>query len=151
MTVYLVRHADAVSRHGWARADALRPLAEHGFVQAAGLVGLLGGHPITRMLTSPAVRCRQTLEPLAGQLRVEIEDAPVLLEGAPVKAARALLDSVADTEVVLCSHGDIIPDLVNQLIAEGMDARGRDAKKGSTWVLAHNGKRFVKGRYLPAP
>ena len=91
------------------------------------------------------------LDPLAAAVGLTVEDAPALLEGSDVREAKALLDSVAGTNAVLCSHGDVIPDLVNRLIAEGMDANGRDAKKGSTWVLTHDGRRFVRGRYVPAP
>lgn len=151
MTVYLVRHADALPRQEWAHDDVLRPLTEKGFGQARGLVELLGARGITRLLTSPAVRCRQTLDPLASHLGFVIEEEPALLEGSPVRPARALLDELAGTDVALCSHGDLIPDLVNRLIGEGMEAHGRDAKKGSTWVLDHDGRRFVRGRYLPAP
>lgn len=151
MTVFLIRHADALPRHQWAHDDRLRPLTEKGFGQAQGLVELLGGRGIDRMLTSPAVRCRQTLDPLASHLGLVIEETPVLLEGSPIRPAHDLLDELAGTDVALCSHGDLIPDLVNRLIAEGMEAHGRDAKKGSTWVLTHNGRRFVRGRYLPAP
>ncbi len=151
LTVYLVRHADALSRNVWAHDDVLRPLADKGFDQAQALVGLLGDKGITRLLTSPAVRCRQTLDPLSAHLGLTIEEAPALMEGTPASEALALLDSVSGIDVALCSHGDVIPDVVNRLIAEGMDATGRDAKKGSTWVLTHDGRRFVRGRYLPAP
>lgn len=151
MTIYLVRHADALGRSVWAHDDLLRPLTEKGFDQAQGLVELWGDKGITRLLASPAVRCRQTLDPLASHLGLVIEDTDALLEGASVDGARALLESVKGLDVALCSHGDIIPDLVNRLIAEGMEAHGRDAKKGSTWVLDHDGKRFVRGRYQPAP
>lgn len=151
VTVFLIRHADALPRNEWAHDDLLRPLTEKGFGQAQGLVDLLGGRGITRMLTSPAVRCRQTLDPLASHLGLVVEEAPALLEGTPVRRARALLDDLGDADVALCSHGDVIPDLVNHLIGEGMDASGRDAKKGSTWVLTHDGRRFVRGQYLPAP
>ena len=151
MTVYLVRHAHALNRHEWAHDDIERPLAERGFLQAQALIDLLGDKGISRLLTSPAVRCRQTLDPLAAHLGLPIDEAPELLEGSSVTGARALLDAVAGADVALCSHGDVIPDVVHQLMAEGMDANSRDTKKGSTWVLTHDGRRFVKGRYLPAP
>ncbi|MCB1006964.1 MAG: histidine phosphatase family protein [Acidimicrobiales bacterium] len=153
MTVYLIRHADALSRQEWAHDDHERPLTPKGFDQARGLVDLLGDAAVTRMLTSPTVRCRQTLEPLAAHLGLVVDDAPALLEGVALGDARALLDEAAghDGDVALCSHGDLIPDLVRHLVAEGMEAHGRDAKKGSTWVLEHDGRRFVRGRYLPAP
>ena len=65
-------------------------------------------------------------------------------------ASDATTDHVHQKSVWFC-HGDVIPDVVNGLIADGMEANGRDAKKGSTWVLIHDGRRFVKGRYVPAP
>jgi 8-oxo-dGTP diphosphatase len=151
LTLYLIRHADALSRHEWAHEDVLRPLTDKGFDQAHGIAELFGDKGITRLVTSPAVRCRQTLDPLAARLGLTIADDPVLLEGAQVSGARALLESLAHEDAALCSHGDVIPDVVSKLIAEGMDANGRDAKKGSTWVLSHDGRRFVRGKYLPAP
>jgi 8-oxo-dGTP diphosphatase len=151
LTVFLVRHAQALARHQWAHEDLQRPLTEKGFEQALAIAARLKGEGVTRLLSSPAVRCRQTLEALAAEVGLDIEDAPALLEGSPVSAAQTLLDEVAGTDAVLCSHGDVIPDLVNRLIAEGLDANGRDAKKGSTWVLTHDGRRFVRGRYIPAP
>ena len=153
MTAYLVRHADALSRHSWTRDDELRPLSEKGLRQANGLVALLGEHPITRILTSPSVRCRQTVEPLAASLGVAIEEVAELHEGTPVRRTRALLETLVKGHTVLCSHGDVIPDLVNQLIGEGMDAHGggRDCKKASTWVVETKGGRFHRAHYLPAP
>ncbi len=150
MSVLLVRHADAKSRQRWAQDDDLRPLSRRGRDQADGLIALFDGTEVTRLVSSPAVRCRQTLEPLAAQLGLEVEHEPRLWEGASTRAARDLLDEVGD-HAVLCSHGDLIPDLLNQLIGEGMDAVGRDCKKGSTWVLERDGSRFVRATYLPPP
>jgi 8-oxo-dGTP diphosphatase len=150
MSVFLVRHADAKSRDKWPQEDELRPLSRRGWDQARGLVRLYDGSPITRIASSPAVRCWQTVEPLAEHLGLEIEHEPRLWEGASLRGARDLLDELGDG-AVLCSHGDLIPDLLNQLIDEGMEALGRDCKKGSTWVLERDGDRFVRATYLPPP
>jgi phosphohistidine phosphatase SixA len=148
VSVYLVRHADALARGKWTQQDALRPLSGKGRRQAAGLVDLLGDRGVRRILSSPAVRCWQTVSPLARHLGLDVEHEPRLWEGAAVDPARALLDT---HDAVLCSHGDLIPDLLNHLIAEGMEAVGRDCKKGSTWLLERNGDHFVRGTYLPPP
>src|SRR6266508_3359874 len=66
----LVRHADAGNKRDWSGPDAERPLSEEGWEQAAGLVDLLAGLRIERLLTSPLLRCRQTLEPLAAALEL---------------------------------------------------------------------------------
>jgi 8-oxo-(d)GTP phosphatase len=77
MTVYLVRHAKAGDREAWEGDDDLRPLSKPGRRQAAGLVDLLRPAGIRRLVSSPAVRCVQTLEPLgeALGLAVELDDA----------------------------------------------------------------------------
>ena len=61
MAVLLVRHAKAGSRKDWSGDDRLRPLSKAGHRQAEALVPLLVGYPITRVLSSPFVRCVQTV------------------------------------------------------------------------------------------
>jgi 8-oxo-dGTP diphosphatase len=152
MAVYLVRHADAGARHEWHQPDDLRPLTDAGDAQAAALVGLLGGRPITRILSSPAMRCRETVAPLAVHLGLDIELAAPLLEGAELDESLALLRSVAAEEAVLCSHGDVIPDVIGWLMGKGMrTGPDRRCQKGSVWVLESDGADFVRGDYLPPP
>src|SRR5437588_2192990 len=102
MSILLVRHARAGSRKNWDGPDEERPLSKKGRRQAEGLVERLGGYPAKRVLSSPYVRCIQTVEPLAKQLGVEIEPRPELAEGAPIDAALALLRDLAGTTAVLC-------------------------------------------------
>jgi 8-oxo-dGTP diphosphatase len=149
VSVYLVRHADAVSRHGWSGDDKLRPLTDKGWAQSRGLVDLLADARIDVIVTSPAVRCVQSVEPLAEARGLSIVEDNALWEAMPLTGIRRLADELE--HVVLCSHGDLIPDLVDQLIDEGLDATGRDCKKGSTWVLEREGPTFVRGTYLPPP
>lgn len=73
MTVILLRHARSVSNsaHTLAGRSEGVELDEKGFVQAAELVGRLGGLPIKALVRSPLLRCRLTLEPLAAALELE--------------------------------------------------------------------------------
>jgi 8-oxo-(d)GTP phosphatase len=80
--VFLVRHASAGNRKKWTGDDRLRPLDEHGFREAEGLVELLQEGRPTRVLSSGYVRCRQTVEPLAEALGLEVEEYAELAEGA---------------------------------------------------------------------
>jgi 8-oxo-dGTP diphosphatase len=152
MTVYLVRHAVAVGRSEWDGPDHLRPLTKRGERQSAGLVELLASAEVRRVLSSPAVRCRSTVAPLAADRHVEVEDAEELAEGSKPKDATELARDLATKkgDTVLCAHGDLIPEILRALSREGMtwDGELRFAK-GSTWVLDHDGERFVSGRYLP--
>lgn len=154
VNVYLVRHAQALGRGDWREPDASRPLSPKGCRQASGLVDLLGGEPIVRVAASPASRCQQTVGPLAAALGLEVESNPALVEGAPNKRTMALLAEVAaaDGDVVLCSHGDVIPAVLSRLRTNGLRLRDELRwSKASTWVLVWDGTRFSQGRYLPPP
>ena len=76
--VYLVRHGDAGSKAEWDGPDLARPLSETGRRQAAGLVARLRRYPVHRILSSPADRCRQTVQPLASRLRLAVEVTDLL-------------------------------------------------------------------------
>src|SRR6185436_5719102 len=73
VTLFLVRHASAGHRASWEGEQRIRPLDERGRRQALALVDLLEGEPIERILSSPAFRCVQTVEPLAAARGLEIE------------------------------------------------------------------------------
>src|SRR4029077_10623742 len=91
MTVFLVRHADAKSRANWHHRDETRPLTRKGQHQAEGLVDLLRERPIRRIVSSPAVRCVETLAPLANKLALTIEESDALLEGADASKTYGIL------------------------------------------------------------
>jgi 8-oxo-dGTP diphosphatase len=151
-TVYLVRHAHAGIRGDGPGYDYLRPLSPLGWRQAWALVDRLGPVPMAGLLTSPYVRCRQTLEPLARAWNLPIRDAGSLAEGAPTAEVLRVLATVAGGPLVLCSHGDIIERALEHLFAAGMwsDPDDRDrCEKGSIWVLTRDGGSFVRGHYLP--
>lgn len=151
MKLYVVRHAHAGSRGQWEGDDRARPLSEQGTAQANGLVELLGGEPIERILSSPAVRCVQTVEPLAVHRELTVEPHDTLFEGSWVTDVVDLVESF-DAPTVVCSHGDVIPDLLRGLTHRGMEVLDplRWAK-GSTWVIERDGDRWVDARYLPTP
>jgi phosphohistidine phosphatase SixA len=150
VSVYLVRHADALSRHDWGHGDdKLRPLTPKGFAQAHGLVDLLADARIDTIVSSPAVRCTDSVLPLAEARGLTVVESSALWEGSPLAPVRQLIDEL--DHAVLCSHGDLIPDLLDQLIGEGLEAVGRDCKKGSTWVLERDGRDFARGTYLAPP
>jgi 8-oxo-(d)GTP phosphatase len=125
--VFLVRHAKAGDRDKWTGDDRLRPLEKRGRRQADALVAPLAGYALTRLVSSPYVRCVETLEPLAAHLGLAIEHEPAIEEGVSVEDARALFGRLGPGPVVLCTHGDVVEALVGE---------GEPKKKGSTWLLA---------------
>lgn len=118
----ILRHAKARSRSSWDDDDWLRPLDDQGRAQAADLVPLLAGYGIERLVSSPSTRASDTLAPYAtatgGRLRLK----PGLSEeGYAQDPSRAghHLDRLLERGVpaCLCSHGPVLPDLVNRLLA----------------------------------
>jgi len=157
----VVRHANAKSRRDWTRSDDLRPLNGRGRTQAENLIATLEGAPIARVLSSPAVRCIETVAPLADKRAISVEYDALLAEGARIDRLiehAASLNGVGGA--VLCSHGDVIPPLVETLAESAAIDLPADGgwSKGSTWVLDCElwaggpiPLRLRSARYLPAP
>ena len=59
----VLRHAHARPRALWTREEAERPLLESGLEQAEQLVPLLGAYRPETVVTSPWLRCQQTVQP----------------------------------------------------------------------------------------
>lgn len=151
MDHFVVRHAKAGSRSRYVGPDdRLRPLSKGGRRQAAALADLLGHRPITRVLSSPYLRCIETVTPLAEQLDLPVELDDRLEEGRGAAAALELLTGTT-RPLALCSHGDVIAELVQQVASSGASIDDDRLAKGSTWVLRVDDGRVVKGRYLPPP
>lgn len=151
MITYVVRHAHAGRREAWVGDDAERPLSSLGRRQAVGLVEVFDGRDVGRILSSPMSRCTQTVEPLAAARDVIVETSEALTEGATRQAVRDMLERAGDL-AVLCSHGDVIGDLVGELRVHGLDLPDDPRwAKGSTWVVEHDAGRWRSATYLPPP
>jgi 8-oxo-dGTP diphosphatase len=152
MTAYVVRHAKAGDRADWEGDDRLRPLSKPGKQQADGLVDLLGDANIQAVLSSPYLRCIETVDPVARHFGREVEQERSLAEGQTGDSIVQLIRRFAGRNVVLCTHGDVLEDLLEHLIRDGLLARaGAKLEKGSTWALDENAGRIVTARYIPAP
>jgi 8-oxo-dGTP diphosphatase len=154
MVIFLVRHADAGNRAAWEGDDTLRPLTEAGRQQALELAEQLAPSCPRRLLSSPHVRCVQTLEPLASTLTVSIEERRDLAEGQARQAVKLFHSLLADPTgrgVVLCSHGDVVDALLSLLVEEYRLDLGPAprAQKGSTWHISVEAADPVGATYFP--
>lgn len=152
MAVYVVRHAKAGDREAWEGDDRLRPLTKSGRRQAEELVERFANDRIDGIQSSPYVRCVQTVEPLAKARGLRVESNPELEEGKGPKPIMRLLERASGRNLVLCTHGDIVDDLLGELIKQGLVTRAKASnEKGGTWVL--EGQRGVVSgaQYRPAP
>jgi 8-oxo-dGTP diphosphatase len=127
--VLVIRHASAGDSAGWKGDDRLRPLDAKGFAQAARLVELLDGYEISRVLSSPALRCLQTVEPLAHQRGLEVEVHDELAEQRQGTDGAALAQSLEGQDVALSVHGGLSDA-----------AFGESQKKGEVLVVDGDGR-----------
>ena len=149
--VFVIRHAKAGSRSAWSGPDDERPLSKAGLRQADQLAGLLGDRGVARILTSPFVRCRQTVAPLGERLHLRVEPSESLAEGAPLTEALRLVEKVADEVAVLCTHGDVVQELLGHLRRTGVVDGDVRLEKGSTWVLQLESGEVTGAEYVAPP
>jgi 8-oxo-dGTP diphosphatase len=117
----LVRHAKAVARSDYkGKRDWLRPLDDVGFARSGVLADILAAYGITRVVTSSATRCSQTVEPYAARAGLPVRRKRGLSEeGFDEQAAKAPRILRREFErgvpVAVCSHGPVLPALVDEL------------------------------------
>ena len=140
----LVPHCASVPPDGWTGDHDVRPLTDIGRRQAKALVPELG-RGIAAIYSSPALRCLQTVQPLADAVRLPIVELGELLDtrlwaeprewtqgqyrdsaqplagawtaGLGLRALMTMASEHPSQRVVAASHGDIIPAFLAMLCA----------------------------------
>ncbi|WP_336207941.1 NUDIX hydrolase [Nonomuraea sp. LPB2021202275-12-8] len=130
----LVRHGSAGSRRDWQGEDALRPLDGDGRAQAAVLDTVLPAYRPEILLSSPSLRCVQTLEPYSSDIRLEA----LLSEEDQDPPKTAALVGDLTVPAAVCSHGKVVPPLLAALGGEQTHLR-----KGAFAVLHRVGRQVV--------
>jgi 8-oxo-dGTP diphosphatase len=149
--IYLVRHAKAGSRRSWSGDDELRPLSKNGRTQARRLAKRLAPLGVERILTSPYVRCRETVEPLAERTKTKLEVSDALAEGASIADSLQLVEKVLTEDAALCTHGDVLGNLLMHYSHLGVDLGDDRIEKASVWILDVVDGEVRAARYLPPP
>jgi 8-oxo-dGTP diphosphatase len=147
--IYLVRHAHAGKKAQWPGADLARPLSAQGRMEALGLIDRLGGRPLGRVVSSPAERCLQTVQPLAGRLGRPVEASEALGVEGTGAGVLELLERPSLDRAVLCTHGELIGQVFEELQRAGIELSAPPRwPKGSTWILELDDGHAWKGTYL---
>lgn len=175
-TLEIFIHVDAVGRGEWTGAPDDRPLTDLGHKQAERMAQILTVDPIDALVSSPALRCRESLQPLAAATGLDIEvvpgfrdthgyrapdgwgkDGPDPLGGAfsagsAYAAFSDLQQRYASGRVVLCSYGDIVPALLAFLSGQyGEQMPPRNMAKGVVFaVQLEEGRATLTTRDAPA-
>ncbi len=150
-TIHLIRHADAGNKRKWKKRDSVRPISKRGHEQVEGLVTRLVRTPINNIVSSPLLRCEQTIGPLALRLGLRVQTSKRLRRDTSPRDMLRLIKKYRGTRTVLCSHGETIGPLIEHLAADPkVDLRGSfEWAKGSVWELKTRRGRVVSARYLP--
>ncbi|HEX3965916.1 MAG TPA: NUDIX hydrolase [Trebonia sp.] len=156
----LLRHARALPRSDWGGDDGARPLDKAGVADAALLAGLLtsfapggGFAPQPTVVSSPAVRCLDTVRPYADITgsTVRPEDSLRALSRSAAANPASLIYAliVARDPAIVCAHRENLPFLLEAaLVVTGTGADGnqvpasarRPLPKGGLLVLHLSGE-----------
>ena len=153
----LLRHAKALSRDEWQGDDDDRPLDSLGQMQAKRLLSIYQAFNLEQIHTSDAIRCYDTVEPMAKALGLRLEVSNKLSESAFKKDkedafdyARDLIKS--DKRALLCSHNPILPKVLNKLTKKS-DVESDEEKlyPADAWVIHRIGKEIIQIDRIDAP
>lgn len=148
----LVRHAHAGAKATWRGPDEMRPLSPTGLAQAGSLVAMLAVDEVTHVWCSPAVRCRQTVEPLASARGLVVRTSSHLSKaGHPRRLLAWLQEAGVDAPWVICTHGEVLTALHAVGRREGVvgTAPRSSTAKGAVWRLSATAPGPVRMGYTP--
>jgi len=125
-------------------------IAARGRAQSAALVELLRGYQPQANLSSPFVRCVETVRPLADALALQVETTEELAEGHESEALE-LMSRLSGETAVLCTHGDVALAILDALGGRGDPARERRLQKGEVWVIEPQESTLVIADHIRQP
>jgi 8-oxo-dGTP diphosphatase len=119
--IILQRHGKAERRSSEYPDDLARPLALAGRQQAMVLAEALAAYGTKDLISSPAVRCVQTVRPYSESHDVELRTDTALTEISYVHAPRAIvswLRELADQRrgTIVCTHGPLLDELIGAVL-----------------------------------
>jgi 8-oxo-dGTP diphosphatase len=153
----LLRHAKAIERQEWAGEDTDRPLSSLGERQAKRLLSNFLPYAVEEIHSSSAVRCYETITPMARGLSVDFFFTDSLTEEVfsknqerPIKYVHRLL--VNDYTTMVCSHNPILPRIVSSFVDKfGVAVEETKLEPGDAWIAHHVEREVVAIDFLPAP
>lgn len=139
--VILLRHAEAVSREGWLGDDGDRPLTEKGERQVQSLIESLHVFGIKEIHTSDAIRCFDTVAPIAqdfGLRPVINSDLSEYTYSRNKESAARYIKNLfeRDEAILVCGHNPILSKIVKKM-ARRLDMYKEDFSlgKGDAFII----------------
>jgi 8-oxo-dGTP diphosphatase len=153
----LLRHAKAITRDEWQGDDDDRPLDSTGQNQASRLLSIYQVYNLEQIHTSDAVRCYDTVNPIAKAFGINLEVTEKLSESTYKKDREKAFDYAkdlikVDARILLCSHNPILPKMLNKLTKKSdIDADEGKLSPADGWVIHRSGKEIIQIDRIDAP
>lgn len=118
--IIIARHGKALAPESWDGPDATRPLMHRGVQQVEAITTAIAAYGPERIISSTAVRCRETVTPLSALTGVPIREIDGISQDAYGTSASTVEKVIKKRlqrakTVVLCSHGPVIPELIRAI------------------------------------
>lgn len=116
-SLIVLRHAKARPRKTWRGHDRQRPLLSQGATESLRVAPMLAAYDPGRVVTSPALRCVQTVAPYVARAERDVEvRAELSEEGGSETVADVVADLLTSGErAVLCTHRPVLPEVFEAL------------------------------------
>lgn len=120
--IIVLRHGRAVPPASWDGPDATRPLLHRGLEQSRNVAPAIAAWAPVKLISSTAVRCLATVEPIALLTGVVVKQSTGISQDAYEDGAARVRKTMrkrlaAGVAVVLCSHGPVIPEMIDETAA----------------------------------
>ena len=120
--IIVLRHGRAVPPATWDGPDATRPLLHRGLEQSVNVAPAIAAWAPARLISSTAVRCLATIEPIAAITGLTVKQSTGISQDAWEDGTATVRKTIrkrlrAGAAVVLCSHGPVIPDIIDAVAA----------------------------------
>lgn len=153
----LLRHTKALDRKEWGGDDGDRPLIQFGQLQSKRLLSTLQVYAIEEIHTSVAVRCYESVTPLARGLGLDLifaEDLSEYVYAKQPEKAFKYIDKLLklNSNVIACSHNPILPEIVTKIVEKsGAETTNTKLEPGDSWVIHHIDNVVTAIDFLAAP
>lgn len=140
--VIALRHGKAMPASSWSGPDSTRPLEQIGVRQARSAARSIASYGPLKLVSSTAARCMSTIEPLATLTGRDVKATPAISQDAyeegEADVARVVAKRLSKRQTaVLCSHGPVLPDILEELARQ----------TGSTVARMRRGAALDVGEY----
>lgn len=152
-----LRHGKAIAREEWEGDDGDRPLAQLGQVQSKRMLSKYLPFAISEIHTSDAVRCYETVAPMARAMSLDMIYWSELSEYSFAKDKKAAINVVNDiieseTRAIVCGHNPVLPGIVAKFIGKkNFKQLDHGLLPGEAWILHHRDGEVIAIDWMEAP